>query len=536
MEYLVDGGGSQAIHDAVRPILDEIQQMLGADLGIVVYEPRGAGPAVTLASAASGGVGGFLPNEPVVADPVLPRRGPASLERLEVRSRLRGHGVRLRWSIVVPWRDRYGDGAVVVGNAATPLGDPDAVLDRDVRRHFRQAIGRALRRGRQAGSLQIGHDLRSATRTMAEAAVADGDGPAVLTAILASARELFRAEVAYLGVPVDESGTYVFDEALGIRTAPFRRLRVQHGQGLGGLARRLRKPVCSANYAADGRLEAAPVDETRHEGIVSAMAAPVSVGSEIAAVLYIGDRRMRPFTAVDEELLEEIAGHAAPGVRRRYAEADRTRALERAVRERVAYDLHDSVVRGLVAIGFEAEQARHSTTSDEHATRLDTIARAAEAAMTRLRGELGLLVTAPRAGSASASEILDRIARVPERDVVRGLELDGPDLELAPTVADALVRVGQEAVANAEQHSGCDHLTVRVETTPHAVTLHVTDDGTFDPASGTGSSSEAHFGMRAMHSAVEQVGGQLRVEPATPRGTHVRAVVAPWPPHRAALP
>lgn len=528
MEYLVDGGGSRAIHDAVGPVLDELVALLGAEFGVVVYEPRAAGPAVVLAAVASGGIEGFLPNEPVLVDPVLPRRLPAVRDRLEIRSRLRGHGLRLRSSVVVPWRDRHGHGAVVLGNLATPLGNPDAVLDDDVRRHYRQSIGRALRRGRQAGALQLGRDLRAATRTMAEAAVASDDEPAVLTAILGSARELFRAEVAYLGVPVDASGTYVFDEALGIRTAPFRRLRVQHGQGLGGLARRLGRPVCSANYASDGRLEAAPVDETRGEGIVSAMAAPVSVDSRIAAVLYIGDRRMRPFTAVDEELLEDVAGHAAPGVRRRYAEADQARALEQAVREQVAFDLHDSVVRGLVAIGFEAEQARHGVTDDEHATRLDTIARAAEAAMARLRGELGLLVSAPRTGSAPASEVLDRIALVPERDVERTLELDGPDLELDPAVADALARIGQEALTNAEQHSGCRHLTVRLQTSPLVVVLRVTDDGVFDAASSAGGTG-AHFGMRAMHAAVAQVGGTLHVEPAAPTGTHVRAVVAPWP-------
>ncbi len=89
---------------------------------------------------------------------------------------------------------------------------------------------------------------------------------------------------------------------------------------------------------------------------------------------------------------------------------------------------------------------------------------------------------------------------------------------------DALVRVGQEAVTNAEQHSGCDHLTVRVETSPHAIALHVTDDGTFHHAATSGG---RHFGMRAMHAAVDGVGGRLEVGPASP-GTHVHAVVAPW--------
>ena len=529
MDYQVDGGGSRAVHDAVRPVLVEIQRLLGADLGVVVYQPvRDGGPPVALASATSGTLQGFLANEPVVTDRALPRRAPTSLDRLEIRSRLRPHGVRLRSSLAVPWRDQYGRGAVVVGNVVTPLADPESVLDEDLRRHLRRAIGRALGRARQAGSLQLGRELRAATRAMAEAAVSGPDGSAGLTTIIASTRELFRSEVAYLAVPDDTSGTFVFDQVLGIRTSSFRCLRVGHGQGLGGLARRTGRPVRSANYEADARLEAAPVDETRLEGIVSAMAAPVTVGQEIAAVLYVGDRRMRPFTAVDADLLEELAGHAAPGVQRRHTEADHTRALERMVRERVAYDLHDSVVRGLVAIGFEAEQARYTAPDGEAASRLETIARAAEGCMSRLRGELGVLLSGERTGSVWASEVLDRIGLLPERGVARSLELDGDDLEFSVAAADALVRVGQEAVTNAELHSGCAHLVIRVATSPHIVDLSVTDDGTFDGTATTDEPAQ-HFGMRGMHSAVAAVRGHVSIAPARPIGTLVQAGVPLWP-------
>ena len=75
--------------------------------------------------------------------------------------------------------------------------------------------------------------------------------------------------------------------------------------------------------------------------------------------------------------------------------------------------------------------------------------------------------------------------------------------------------------AQARGEAGDKVILVRVETSPLAVVLRVTDDGVFDAASSTGGTggTGAHFGMRAMHAAVAQVGGTLRVEPASPSGT-----------------
>lgn len=522
MDYLVDGGGLQAIDDALRPILDEIRELLAADVALVVYEARRSGPPHVVLS---GTAEWFLHNEPVVVNQALPRHEPASLVELEIRSKLRRHAVRLGVCMVVPWRDAFGAGAVLVGTSGSPVRDPATLADEGLRKHYRATIARALRQARQSGSVQLNRSLRGAARLVAEAAVDGPNVPAVLSAVLTSARDLLRSEVAYLAVPDGGAGTFVFDQVLGIRTPAFRSLRVQLGQGLGGLARELGKPVRSANYAADVRLQAAPVSETRDEGIVSAMAVPVLVGRETAAVLYVGDRRMRAFTPVDEDLLEEFAGHASLGLRRRLSERHRAEVVERSVRERVAYDLHDSVVRGLVTIGFEAEQAGFSATDPDTATRLAAIAHAAEACLARLRGELGALVVAGR--GMRASEVLDRIDALPDRGVPRSLELEGDDVDVVRGVADALVRVGQEAVANAEQHSGGDRLAVRVVTdTAGVVSLQVTDNGTFDEAAR--GVAAGHFGMRAMRSAVSQLGGSLVVHPADGGGTVVHATIPVW--------
>lgn len=117
------------------------------------------------------------------------------------------------------------------------MRDPATLADDALRKHYRTTIARALRQARRSGSVQLGRELRGAARLVAEAAVDGPDVPTVLSAVLTSARDLMRSEVAYLAVPDGRQGTFVFDQVLGIRTLAFRTLRVQFGHGLGGLAR-----------------------------------------------------------------------------------------------------------------------------------------------------------------------------------------------------------------------------------------------------------------------------------------------------------
>src|SRR5262249_16508166 len=148
------------------------------------------------------------------------------------------------------------------------------------------------------------------------------------------------------------------------------------------------------------------------------------------------------------------------------------------------------------------------------------IAHAAESCMANLRGELGTLV--PRAGPTPASEVLDRINALPARGVPRTLELEGDDTPLVQEVAEALVRIGPEAVTNAEQHSGCDRVTIRIVTlSPKAVTLQITDNGKYTKATP----SPNHFGMQAMRSTAEQLAGKLTVHPAPVKGTLIQATL-----------
>lgn len=525
-EYLVDAGRSHAIDHALRPVLTQIRRLAEADIGVVVYQPETAAKEViALASSGGGTLDPPLPSEPLRVARPLPRHRPHLLQDLKIASPLRPYQLLLRSAVVVPWTDASGVGAVIVGNDSSQPLVPVTSWTPQARR-----IAAALSDGRRAGARRINRDLRRAVSDVADAAVASADVSAALAAMLVAMRDLFGADVAYLSLPDHDVSTFAFDQMMGIRTTDFRHLRIEMGQGLGGLARSLRHPVRSLDYASDGRLQAAPVAETVREGIVSAMASPVIIEEDVQAVLYVGNRHLRPFTELDGELLEEFAGYAALGLKRRAMENYRAGVIRRQERERFALDLHDSVVRGLVEIGFTAEASMAGATDPTLRGHLESIGLIAEQCMDKLRDQLDVL-SADRDETLAQcpSSILAHIGEASHRpSAARTLELRGPDTALSPATADALVRIGQEALVNAETHAGGQHIHALLEITEPDAVLTVTDDGRGLDAAALDevlAAAVPHLGFRAMRAAAAYVGGHLTVQPASPTGLTVRAVL-----------
>ncbi|ODU03434.1 MAG: hypothetical protein ABS81_14170 [Pseudonocardia sp. SCN 72-86] len=524
-EYLLDAGRSHTIHDALRPVLADIRSLLGAPLALVAYRP--AAPDADLLVLAA--------DAPELAEPPLPNEtfraaGPAVrraavLADLDFVSTLRPYRVRLRSAVVVPWRDSYGDGMIVVGHTADRPRLPAPAAD--LVRRLRGDVRRGMVAGRRDGAGEINRDLQRAMKDIAAATVDCEDVGEALTTLLVSAKWLFDSEVSYFSLPTDDAGTFTFDQMLGIRTPDFRHLRMGEGQGLGGLARSLRSPVRSLNYGRDDRLFAAPVTETAQEGIVSAMAAPIVVDDRVQAVLYVGDRALRPFSETDGEVFGEFAEYATLGLKRQATEAYRRAVLRRQEQERLAYDLHDTAVRGLLEIGFAAERARAvDQGAPDVQAGLDTIAAAAERCMEALRGQLDLLVAGTSGRSADA--VLEEIAEASVRPEVRHRYVaDASDGLLPDPVADALVRIGQEALVNVDVHAAGGAAEVSLRVTPDEWVLSVADDGSGRPAQPTPSDdTRAHIGLVAMQRAAGRVLGRLeRFD--QPGGGHVVRVVVP---------
>jgi signal transduction histidine kinase len=260
-----------------------------------------------------------------------------------------------------------------------------------------------------------------------------------------------------------------------------------------------------------------------HPRMASFLGVPIASRSGVLGAFYLTDKEGEPaFTDGDERLIVMLAAHAAIAIEgaRLYERARELSVIEE--RNRLARDLHDSVVQKLFGIALTAESA---------ATLLDRSAEAARGEVERLQAltqdaiaELRSLVFQLRpaaieseglaAALAKHVDVLGRVHRLPI-----ALEHSG-DPRLRPGVDEELFKIAQEALHNALRHAAAEHVRVRLEERPEVVALSVADDGRgFDPEAPTLRSRS--LGLTSMEERAHALGGALRIASAPGAGTTV---------------
>jgi len=192
-------------------------------------------------------------------------------------------------------------------------------------------------------------------------------------------------------------------------------------------------------------------------------------------------------------------------------------AAQEGERRRVARELHDEVVQGLVAIALMAERAAAEPPADggetyvEIARRthfyLDELRRIAHELRPEMLDDLGLT----DALVALADGVGTDHGLIVERDLPRDLDLSG-ERELV------VYRVAQEALANAARHAGASRAWMSVGERGGELLLEVGDDGC-----GLRPGTEPGVGIRGMQERARLAGAALAFGSGpSGRGTTVR--------------
>jgi signal transduction histidine kinase len=84
-----------------------------------------------------------------------------------------------------------------------------------------------------------------------------------------------------------------------------------------------------------------------------------------------------------------------------------------------------------------------------------------------------------------------------------------------------LLRVIQEAVANARKHGGAKCITVSFEVGEQNTAILITDDGHGFDTNLLESNEPGHYGLQFMRERAEQIGGRLSITSHPDSGTQV---------------
>jgi signal transduction histidine kinase len=191
-------------------------------------------------------------------------------------------------------------------------------------------------------------------------------------------------------------------------------------------------------------------------------------------------------------------------------------------RNRIARELHDTLEQELVAITMQLDLAvdrfRQAPQIAFHA--LDAARSMSRHSMIEARRSVWDL-RCDLLEKGDLPSALDGIVRslAAEGKIEIRIAVTGTPLRLPGRIEMNLLRIGQEAVANAAKHGQASTIQIELQYHSKSVTLRVSDNGHgFNPDQA---SAVGHFGMLDMRERAESMGTHLLIDSASGRGTNI---------------
>jgi signal transduction histidine kinase len=346
----------------------------------------------------------------------------------------------------------------------------------------------------------------------------DLDPESMLRRIVEAAVGLVDARYGALGV-LDETGTRLAQFiTVGIDDATHARIgALPEGHGLLGRlivdARPLRLPDLRTHPDSFGF-------PPNHPPMRSFLGVPVRLRDEVFGNLYLTDKTTADeFTHVDEELVVSLA--VAAGIAIDNARLH-TRVQEFALvedRERIARDLHDTVIQRLFATGLSLQRTAKLVRSDpdDAVARVETAVDDLDLTVKHIRSSIFKLEASRVSTGGGLRDRMHTLGR--QAAGALGFEprflFDGlVDAGLGDELAAELLATLREALSNVARHAQAASVDVEL-TVGGEVELRVTDDGVglASPVSLRG------HGLKNMEARAVSRGGAFALRSGLPHGT-----------------
>jgi signal transduction histidine kinase len=347
----------------------------------------------------------------------------------------------------------------------------------------------------------------------AAAVVEETDLEKVLRRLVSEARSATGARYAALGV-IGEHGALTDFLHEGLSSEEVGRIgALPAGRGVLGTVIRLNRTIRIESVSDHPDAYGFP---EHHPHMETFLGVPVSVGDRAFGNLYLTEKE-GGFTDQDVvivEALSRIAGGAVHTARLQ----DRLRRLAVVEdRQRIARELHDSVIQNLFAVGLGLQglserihDAMTSATLNDAVDRLDD-------SVESLRNYIFQLKESSRSRAALDERLQELVSRMGSAypSIVRlEMGLVGTDDEY---LDDEIVKIVTEALSNALRHSSSRNVEVSITSLGQDCLIRVIDDGVgFDVASAAPGMGLANIRTRA-----QRAGGSATISSSPGKGTTV---------------
>ena len=283
-------------------------------------------------------------------------------------------------------------------------------------------------------------------------------------------------------------------------------------------------------------------DSTLRDGAATGLVLGFALAATVAVNVYLISRRFVPLERLVEEMEEaDLSGppREAPEptgpeeVRRlqhsfrkmlerleaeRRAGTSAALAAQERERSRVALDLHDEVNQALTGLLLRIEAVRRRAPPElsEELAETGAVASRAMEELVALAHQLRPTMLDDLGLRAALATLTEEMAR--RTDIAITFESEGEFSTLSADSQLVAYRIAQEALSNALQHAGAQHVRVRLLRVGEGLELRVSDDGRGLALQ----EDDSGLGIAGMRERALLAGGHLEIDSQPGLGTRVR--------------
>jgi len=356
-----------------------------------------------------------------------------------------------------------------------------------------------------------------ALRDITERVLAGGTEAALLESIADHARALADADAATVVTGSDVPGELVVSAAAGAYASDLLGQTVPADGSISGAVMDSGVGMIFEDVSQDSRAYQ-PIIRLGRNG--PAFFVPLRVPGGVAGTLMVANLKGgKHFPEETRRLVASLADAASVALDydRVQSEVRRLGLLEE--RERIAKELHDGIIQSLFAVGMGLQGTALMAGNQEVTDRIERAVEHLDGVIRDLRNYIfGLRpgILADRQLEQALHSLAEEM-RTRSGEQVEVLVDAAVAARLSPHSSD-IVQMTREALSNVARHAGARKAKVRLERDGSGAALVIEDDGVGFEVDGDSAGS----GLKNMRARAAGLGGTMRVESATGRGTTLR--------------